>query len=320
MPAESASSQYGPIRRRVRGKAGEATMYRPPTMRQKDCVEVMREVIPHLIDENVASLSESHKRELEPSPESASAEPAASRLRTASPAPAEVTNTTSPETGAAKVDCMHEALSVEQVHELVELWDETADVEVLIASYLAKKMSKELPPTGNAPTLQEAVDDSKRVEWDTLIEKGAIRFHFGKDAERIGKNHPNRFIGSRHVITRKPAQENGQVDPNDPSTYRLKSRWCLQGHLDPDLDKKIVGRNTLMQMIASHKWVMQLGDIKDAFLESGKLESRFRPLYAKQPVGGAPRIPQDAVIEVLGNVYGQNDAPVMWYRTFDTTV
>jgi len=41
------------------------------------------------------------------------------------------------------------------------------------------------------------------------------------------------------VITRKPAQENGQVDPNDPSTYRVKSRWCLQGHLDPDLDKKI---------------------------------------------------------------------------------
>lgn len=88
---------------------------------------------------------------------------------------------------------------MEQFHDLVELWDETADVEVLIASYLVKKMSKELPPTGNAPTLQEAVDDSKRVEWDTLIEKGAIRFHFGKDAERIGKNHPNRFIGSRHV-------------------------------------------------------------------------------------------------------------------------
>ena len=90
MPAESASSQYGPIRRRVRGKAGEATMFRPPAMRQEDFVEVMREVIPHLINENVAALSESNKRGLESSPDSASAEPAASRLRTASPTAVEI--------------------------------------------------------------------------------------------------------------------------------------------------------------------------------------------------------------------------------------
>ena len=224
MPAESASSQYGPIRRRVRGKAGEATMYRPPAMRQEDFVEVMREVIPHLIDENVAVLSETNKRELEPSPENASAEPAASRLRTASPGAADRSTATSANPGAAEADQVHETLSVQQVNELVDLWEENPDVEVLIASYLAKKMSKELFPTGNAPVLQEAVDDSKRVEWDTLIEKGAIRFHFGKDAERIRKKHPDRFIGSRYVITRKPAQENGQVDPNDPSTYRVKSR------------------------------------------------------------------------------------------------
>ena len=332
MPAESASSQYGPIRRRVRGKAGEATMYRPPAMRQEDFVEVMREVIPHLIDENVAVMSDSHKRELEPSLESVSAEPAASRLRTASPETAERSTAMPAASGTAEVDHVHETLSVQQVSELVNLWEETSDVEVLIASYLAKKMSKELRPTGNEPTLQHAVDESKRVEWDTLLEKGAICFHFGKDAERIRRKHSDRFIGSRYVITRKPAQENGQVDVSDPSTYRVKSRWCLQGHLDPDLDKKIedgllqsptlsqMGRNTLMQIIASHKWTMQLGDIKGAFLESGKLDSRFRPLYAKQPVGGVPGIPQDRVIEVLGNVYGQNDAPVMWYRTFDNTV
>ena len=239
MPAESASSQYGPIRRRVRGKAGEATMFRPPAMRQEDFVEVMREVIPHLINENVAALSESNKRGLESSPDSASAEPAASRLRTASPTAVEQSTAMSSDTGAAETGRVHETLSVEQVNELVDLWEKTPDVEILIANYLAKKMSKELFPTGNAPVLQEAVDDSKRVEWDTLMEKGAICFHFGKDAERIRKKHPDRFIGSRYVITRKPAQENGQVDPNDPSTYRVKSRWCLQGHLDPDLDKKI---------------------------------------------------------------------------------
>ena len=37
-------------------------------------------------------------------------------------------------------------------------------------------------------------------------------------------------------------------------------------------------------------------------------------------MGGVPGLPSDAVIEVTGNVYGQNDAPVMWYRTFDQEV
>ena len=78
-----------------------------------------------------------------------------------------------------------------------------------------------------------------------------------------------------------------------------------------------LGRNTLMQLLASNRWQLQLGDIKGAFLEAGELPSKYRPLYAKMPPGGIPGVPFDSVIEVLGNVYGQNDAPVAWYRTFD---
>lgn len=51
---------------------------------------------------------------------------------------------------------------------------------------------------------------------------------------------------------------------NDPTTYKFKSRWCLLGHLDPDLDLKAhellqsptlsqMGRMLLMQVIASHR-------------------------------------------------------------------
>ena len=227
---------------------------------------------------------------------------------------------------------VHEVLTVTQINSLLNEWDKHGDIEVLIAGYLAKKMSKELPPTGNPPALQEAVDDSKRAEWDTLKEKNAIRFHFGKDAQRIREKYPDRFIGGRHVITRKPLEENGHVNPEDPNTFRVKSRWCLQGHLDPDLDQKIedgllqsptlsqMGRNLLMQIIANNRWILQLGDIKGAFLESGPISEKFRPLFAKQPMGSVPGLPSDAVIEVTGNVYGQNDAPVMWYRTFDQEV
>ena len=38
----------------------------------------------------------------------------------------------------------------------------------------------------------------------------------------------------------------------------------------------------------------------------------------RPPAGGIPNVPHDAVIEVVGNVYGQNDAPASWFRTFDS--
>lgn len=75
-----------------------------------------------------------------------------------------------------------------------------------------------------------------------------------------------------------------------------------------------------MQLLASFGWTLQLGDIKGAFRESGPLAPKFRPLFAQQPIGGIPGVPADSVKEVLGNVYGQNDAPVMWCRTFDQEV
>ena len=65
---------------------------------------------------------------------------------------------------------------------------------------------------------------------------------------------------------------------------------------------------------------MQLGDIKGAFLEAGPSDKKFTPLYAHQPKGGVPGLDPDDVIEVVGNVYGANDAPMNWFTTFDSDV
>ena len=164
-----------------------------------------------------------------------------------------------------------------------------------------------------------------QAEWKTMTDKpDNVRIHYGKKAKDIQEKFPHRFIESRFVLTRTPTE-----DPNDLSTFTVKGRWCLQGHLDPDLDVKAqegklksqtlsqLSRNALMQVIASQGWTLQLGDIKGAFLEAGPLEDRFRPPYAHHPPGGIPGFHQNAVIEVCGNIYGQNTAPAAWYRTFD---
>ena len=77
----------------------------------------------------------------------------------------------------------------------------------------------------------------------------------------------------------------------------------MLGHFDPDLTEKAsegmlksptlseLGRMVLMQTISSYQ-------------RAGPLE---------------PGLPKDAVIEVLGSVYGQNDAPAAWFREFNWT-
>ncbi|CAK9023644.1 unnamed protein product [Durusdinium trenchii] len=169
--APSAEPVYGPVRRRVSQKAGEAALYRPPAMREEDFTEMMREMVPHLLadalnmDTSEPTSNVSLKREHE---EPTSEEPPATRMRT----------------------------STDQDDELV--------------------------------------DESKIAEWKTLIEKKAVVVHYGKKAALIREKYAHRFMGSRFVIIRKPLEENQHIDINDPSTYRIKSRWCFQGHLDPD--------------------------------------------------------------------------------------
>eukprot|EP00435_Cladocopium_sp_Y103_P019702 s2149_g4.t1 len=321
IPVSPESSSYGPVRRKVTGKNGPDALWRPPSMRQEDFVSIMKEVVPRLIEEIVlpsGDAASSHKRPHESASEQPSEEPDSSRARL-----------TSPERSASASVNAVDAVSHECM--FVQCLDSAdASCETLIAAYLKKKLDKELHHSNNPENVQSLVDAGKRAEWVTLMNKGnVVKLHYGKAAERIKRDQAHRFIGSRFVLTRKPLEEGAQVNPNDCSTFTVKGRWCLQGHLDPDLDEKALtgrlqsptlnqlSRMTLMQIIASHKWNLQLGDIKGAFLESGMIEEKYRPLYASMPPGGIPGVDPTCVTEVLGNVYGQNDAPAAWFATFD---
>ena len=305
-------AQYGPMRtvtRRVSGKDGPLALYRPPAMREDDFVDIMKDIVPELVEQAIMS----------DSAQSSGLKRPASEVEPNSPSSAE------PATVRARHD---EVLSVQECHDLLTMCRDKPD-EVFLAEYLKKKMSKELPHSKNEPDVQRMVDEGKMTEWQTLLNKpNAIKIHYGKAAEQILSTKQDRFIGSRFVLTRKAAVEGQEINPEDLSTYVVKARWCLQGHLDPDLEAKAeqgllksptlsqLGRNTLMQILASKRWDLQLGDIKGAFLEAGPLDPKFTPLYARQPPGGIPGLPSSAVIEVKGNVYGQNDAPAAWFKEF----
>ena len=253
-------SSYGPVRRRVSTKSQSSSLFRPPAMQADDFSELMKDLVPSLIENAISS-------EQGTSSSSASSAAGVKRDREDDVTPVEEP----PAHRARNVDS--EVLSVEEV---TEAWND--GIETLIAAHIQKKLSKELPPHGNPPELQALVDESKVAEWGTLEEKTAIKIHYGKKAQELKRRFPDRFIGSRFVIIRKAAEEGIAIDPLNPSTYRVKSRWCLQGHLDPDLDEKAstgllqsptlsqMSRMLIMQVLASYGWVLQLGDIKGAFM------------------------------------------------------
>ena len=179
-------SSYGPIRRRVDQKSGATALYRPAAMRQEDFLEVIKEVVPRLIDEAMQPTDESMdaglKRPLTPSHADEVQEPPTSKHR------------------GSEDD---EVLSVEEINQHLS----QGSIESLIAAYMEKKLSKEIPPSKNPPELQKLVDESKGVEWNTIADKQAIRLHFGKKALKIKEQFADRFIGSRFVIIRKAIQD-----------------------------------------------------------------------------------------------------------------
>ena len=151
-----------------------------------------------------------------------------------------------------------------------------------------------------------------------MEETGSVLLLTGQISQDVQREFPHRFVDSRFVLTKKVEND---------ALVRFKARWCLLGHKDPDvmqavLDNKTasptitqLGRNLAMQLIASLGADLFLGDIKGAFLESEKQENG--PLFAHLPPGGIPGVPSDAVIMIIGNVYGKNDAPAVGYQSFD---
>ena len=125
-------------------------------------------------------------------------------------------------------------------------------VEALVAAHINTRATKEISSVGNPGDLQQKVDEAKTVEWHTVSGRNAVRLVLGHKVEQVRKRYPGRIIGSRFVNTWKIVED---------SLPQVKARWCLQGHLHPDLSDKAlagdlqlsqVGRSMLFQLLASH--------------------------------------------------------------------
>ena len=191
----------------------------------------------------------------------------------------------------------------------------------LLAGALARRARKELSLKGASKELRTKAVSAQALEIDNLITKGCLRPVRGAEAMEVLRRYPDRFIPGRFVMTEK--QEEDQP-------IKVKARWCLRGDLDPDLTSCIqegklqsptitsYGRAVCLQMIASHRWDLQFGDVQCAFPEA-RSTTRPKPLFTRLPKGHSiPGFGDEEVLEVTGNLYGKNDAPYEWWKEYDT--
>ena len=244
-------SSYGPVRRKVTGKSGPMTLYRPPSMAQDDFTEMMQEVVPQLLEQVLAQEpsdahastenSSSHGQKRDASSVDQPDEGQAKTRRTESPVRAEPASIDAVETSAGVTfssdevtilavehlqELSNEKLTMDERQELFHQLEHGSSVEVLVANYMQKKAAKEIRGTGNEPELQSKVDEAKLLEWNTILAKNAARIVLGPEAEYVRRKLSHRVMGSRYVIT---------IKQEDDAPARVKARWCLQGHLDPRL-------------------------------------------------------------------------------------
>ena len=99
-----------------------------------------------------------------------------------------------------------------------------------------------------------------------MLESKAVRIVPADEARQVRRRFPDRIPGSRMVRRFKP-QEGVGAAPT------AKSRWCVQGHQDPDAEYLNIYAPTpqgespmiTLQAISPLGWQLELADAKNAF-------------------------------------------------------
>ena len=151
-------------------------------------------------------------------------------------------------------------------------------------------------------------EEAKRKEIQCWIQTSAIRGILRR------KLNPDQILRSRWVLTWKTPEPN-EAHP------RAEARLVVLGFQDPKLTE--VSRDAPMLSKEGHALVLttatmkfELGsfDIKTAFLR-GKADSE-NPLAVGPPkeLRKALGLKDDEVCQLLGNAYGRDDAPLLFYK------
>ena len=162
-------------------------------------------------------------------------------------------------------------------------------------------------------------------EVDNVVhEKQALRAMTLQESRQVRQQCADRIVPSRLVLTPK-VDESGQDI--------VKARWTARGDKDPDLFSLVRegktqaptissnGRFTVLQLIASKRFKMQLGDVTGAFLEADDMVRSEGKLFMSMPTTyPLPGYDREQLFEVVRPIFGLNDSPQNWFNKYRLTV
>ncbi|CAE7241240.1 Abcb1 [Symbiodinium sp. CCMP2456] len=152
-------------------------------------------------------------------------------------------------------------------------------------------------------------EQSDKVEWEAMLATGAVRVLTGKEAREARRKFPDRILSSRMVL------------PDKLNAWKAKSRWCIQGHSDPDTSElqtyaptpSTEGLMMFLQTATNLRQECAFADVRNAFCQSLPLSRSKGPLFAEGCEG--LNLPPEALIALDVPVYGLDDAPAAWRKT-----
>lgn len=183
-----------------------------------------------------------------------------------------------------------------------------------------KKQGKDISEKSLTPERKLLFEGAKKKEWDMLKdEHKALRLLDPDEAAKVELECPDRVMQARYLLD----------DKWEDDVYRAKARMILPGHLDPDVEEMerngennsstvmSFTRNVCLQLLATLRFKMSIGDVKGAFLVADRAERASGPLYGRVPKGGVgdPSVAPGSLFEVLGHIYGLNNSPPAWQAT-----
>jgi hypothetical protein len=169
-------------------------------------------------------------------------------------------------------------------------------------------------------TQRKRFEAAMRKEWDNVNQPHSTKVLSLVRSREIRSDPAlrGRIVKTRWVLTEKETETDLETD--------AKARIVIQGFGDPDIGEievssPTLGRETLpvlLQCIASFGWVLHIGDVKGAFMQSRKLNRPNGPIYAELPSHWpVSDISREQLVEVCVAWYGLNDGPVEFYRSLD---
>ena len=158
-------------------------------------------------------------------------------------------------------------------------------------------------------------------EWKKVTSTDAVRVLSLEESrlvrEQLRKEgKTDRILPTKIARRYKPAEQ-----PGEPATK--KSRLCIRGDLDPDLlslERFAPTVNTMnlavmFQIAANENMMAQIGDLKNAFCQSTKLERKGGKLYFRLPSEGVEGVDDEQLVEIVAGCYGLADAPAHWRKS-----